>query len=58
MILQEKTLQELRVLINETIKYRSGSELVKFFNKLGFNDVYGQGFPSRWAYILMKNYQI
>lgn len=24
--------------------------LVKFFNDLGFHDVYAQGFPSRWAY--------
>jgi hypothetical protein len=27
--------------------YRKGYELVKFFNELGFNDTYGQGFPSR-----------
>ena len=27
--------------------YRSGPMLVKFFNELGSNDVYGQGFPSR-----------
>jgi hypothetical protein len=30
--------------------YRSGPFLVKFFNELGFNDEYGQGFPSRWKY--------
>ena len=27
--------------------YRSGPELVKFFNNLGFREVYAQGFPSR-----------
>ena len=27
--------------------YRSGPKLVVFFNKLGFRDVYGQGFPTR-----------
>lgn len=30
--------------------YRSGPQLVRFFNEFGFNDVYGQGFPSRWYY--------
>jgi hypothetical protein len=30
--------------------YRSGPNLVKFFNELGANDVYGSGFPSRWYY--------
>jgi hypothetical protein len=30
--------------------YRSGPVLVKLFNELGSNDVYGQGFPSRWYY--------
>ncbi len=30
--------------------YRSGPKLVKFFNELGANDVYGNGFPSRWYY--------
>jgi hypothetical protein len=31
-------------------RYRSGPRLVHFFNSYGSNDVYGQGFPSRWAY--------
>jgi len=31
-------------------KYRSGPELVRLFNEYGSNDVYGQGFPSRWSY--------
>jgi hypothetical protein len=30
--------------------YRSGPQLVRLFNEYGANDVYGQGFPSRWAY--------
>lgn len=50
MIIQKKTIQKLRELINEETEYRSGSQLVDFFNDLGFNDVYGQGFPSRWLY--------
>lgn len=30
--------------------YRSGPQLVDFFNELGFDDKYGQGFPTRWVY--------
>lgn len=50
MKLQKKTLEKLRKLINEETEYRSGPQLVAFFNSLGFNDTYGQGFPSRWIY--------
>lgn len=55
MQLNAKTLEKLRVVINgdESLNradYRSGPQLVAFFNDLGFNDKYGQGFPSRWAY--------
>lgn len=50
MILQEKSLEKLRTLINEETEYRSGPKLVAFFNDLGFRDEYGQGFPSRWYY--------
>lgn len=50
MILGKKTLEKLRELINEEIEYRSGPKLVQFFNELGFNDEYGQGFPSRWMF--------
>lgn len=50
MILQSKSLEKLRLLINEETEYRSGPKLVKFFNELGFRDSYGQGFPSRWIY--------
>lgn len=50
MILSSKTLQCLRDMINERTEYRSGPKLVQFFNEFGFNDSYGQGFPSRWMY--------
>lgn len=31
-------------------EYKTGPQLVRFFNDLGFDDSYGQGFPSRWSY--------
>ncbi len=30
--------------------YKSGPLLVEFFNKFGFSDTYGRGFPSRWQF--------
>lgn len=50
MQLNPKTLEKLRILINEETEYRSVPKLVSFFKELGFNDSYGQGFPSRWVY--------
>jgi hypothetical protein len=52
MQLSKKTLEKLRILINEETAYRSGPKLVEFFNELGFRDSYswGGGFPSRWIY--------
>lgn len=50
MKLSQKTLEKLRILINEETEYRSGPNLVSFFNELGFSDIYGQGFPSRWKF--------
>lgn len=50
MILQEKTLTKLREMINEVTTYRSGRDLVKLFNQLGFNDTYDANFPSRSNY--------
>jgi len=50
MILNNKTLEKLRLLINEETEYRKGPKLVAFFNALGFKDIYAQGFPSRWVY--------
>lgn len=35
--------------------YKSGPKLVVFFNRyFQGNDIYGQGFPSRWAYVYNK----
>ena len=52
MKLSNRTLEKLRIIINgdDTSSYRKGYQLVSFFNELGFQDVYGQGFPSRWVY--------
>lgn len=50
MILQQKTLEKLRELINEETEYRTGPKLITFFNNLGFNDSYSEGFPSRWKF--------
>lgn len=50
MILSRKTLESLREMINERTEYRSGPKIIEFFNALGFNDSYGQGFPSRWMF--------
>ena len=58
MILNDTTLESLRNFINEKTVYRSGPELVKFFNSLGFNDTYYRGFPSRWQYTDEKLNQI
>jgi len=38
-----------------TYGYKSGGELVDFFNKyFNYSDTYGQGFPSRWYYVSEK----
>jgi hypothetical protein len=50
MKVQERTIEKIRNLINEETVYRSGPQLVSFFNELGFSDEYGQGFPSRWVF--------
>jgi hypothetical protein len=50
MKLNSKSLEKLRCLINEETEYRSGPQLVACFNEFGFNDRYGQGFPSRWMF--------
>lgn len=55
MKLNHRTLKELGSLITgdgDGNKYRTGPDLVSFFNRLGFNDQYGQGFPSRNSYAL------
>ena len=48
--LNSKTLEKLRELINEDIEYKSGPQLIDFFNEFGFNEIYQNGFPSRWIY--------
>lgn len=57
MKLSARTITRLRLHINGDGdnfelggKYRSGPKLVSLFNEFGFNDAYGEGFPSRWAY--------
>lgn len=52
MFLCEKSIEKLRIIINgdDTTDYKSGPNLVGFFNKLGFDDYYGPGFPSRWIF--------
>lgn len=52
MKLSDKTLEKLTALINEEPEHRSLSALVRFFNDLGFREVYryGSGAPSRSAY--------
>lgn len=50
MLLGDNSLEKLVEIINEKPIYRSGPKLVELFNKLGFNDSYGQGFPSRAFY--------
>jgi hypothetical protein len=50
----EATIRKLTDVISGTsgsTGYRSGPKLVAVFNELGFNDVYGQGFPSRDTYV-------
>ncbi|MFW6110270.1 MAG: abortive infection family protein [Patescibacteria group bacterium] len=53
MKISTKTLQFLRDLItgdSGDTEYKSGPQLVEFFNNFGFKDEYGKGFPSRWYY--------
>ena len=57
MKLSTATLDQLAEVIageNGFSPYRSGSKLVKFFNRFGENDVYGQGFGSRVPYTRNK----
>lgn len=57
MKLSEETIGALEGLIDgngDHTPYQSGPELVDFFNDYGFEDEYGQGFPSRWYYAQEK----
>jgi len=53
MRISERTISALARVITGDVAvspYRTGPQLVKFFNELGANDVYGGNFPSRWYY--------
>lgn len=58
LVIDSKTIEALQKLItgdpvsggSALAPYRSGPELVGFFNQFGIEDEYGQGFPSRWMY--------
>lgn len=53
MTISEYTLQHLAKAVcgdSDFTPYLTGPKLVLFFNKLGFNEVYGPGFPSRNKY--------
>lgn len=42
----------------ELSSYRSGPDLVKFFNQFGWEDEYGRGFPARWKYAEDKAFEL
>ena len=53
MKIARNTLAELVKIVtgdSQVSPYRSGPVLVRLFNEYGANDVYEQGFPSRWKY--------
>lgn len=57
MKISERTIKRLGEIITgdkHLSIYRSGPQLVRFFNDLGFNEQYGQGFGSRWAFAEQK----
>ncbi|GEK90234.1 Abortive infection C-terminus [Alkalibacterium putridalgicola] len=57
MIIQKSTLKNIAMTItgdNDLSPYRSGPELIDFFNNYGFNDIYDKHFPTRWIYALEK----
>lgn len=51
--ISNKVTKQLGTLIagdTSTAPYLSGPKLVDFYNECDFDDVYGEGFPSRWKY--------
>jgi Abortive infection C-terminus len=57
MRISDKCARVLRDIVTGDSKlspYRSGPALVHLFQQFGFQDVYGQGFPSRWMYAEQK----
>jgi uncharacterized protein (TIGR02391 family) len=57
MKISSKTIEYLKGIItgdSQKTPYLSGLNLVSFFGNFGFDDEYGQGFPSRWFYCEQK----
>lgn len=53
MEISQKTIEVLGSVITGDGKispYRTGQQLVDFFNQFGTKDLYESGFPSRWKY--------
>jgi len=53
MRISDRSIKRIGEIITGDVKlspYRSGPQLIKFFNELGGDDVYGQGYPSRWQF--------
>lgn len=53
MKISNKITKQLGTLIagdTPTAPYLSGPKLVDFYNECGFDDIYAEGFPSRWKY--------
>jgi len=51
--ISEQTISALGSIVTGDRKispYRNGSQLVTFFNEFGSEDIYADGFPSRWRY--------
>ena len=61
MELSSKTVEALVEIITgdkESYPYRSGPDLVNFFNQFGYDDRYGPRFPSRTRYTEAKLYEL
>lgn len=57
MKISNKVTKQLGTLIagdTPTAPYLTGPNLVDFYNECGFDDTYGEGFPSRWKYSTEK----
>lgn len=57
MKISNKTIDYLKTIItgdSPKSKYLTGPQLIRFFSTFGFQDEYGQGFPSRWMYCEQK----
>ena len=57
MFISKKSMTLIARYINGDIEqtpYLSGPKLIELFNQFGFNDQYGESFPSRWQYVEQK----